>query len=116
MGDHEKQGLYDLGYLEELSGGSKEFVDGITETFLKNIPEQMEQMMDSYKANDLKAMGENAHRMKPSLDLFRIHLLHDTIRFIEAKGKNEMSDPQLETALKEVEETVRQVILSMSKK
>lgn len=116
MGDHEKKDLYDLGYLEELSGGSKEFVDGITETFLKNIPEQMEQMMNAYKAHDLKAMGENAHRMKPSLDLFRIRSLHDTIRFIEAKGKNEMSDPQLETALKEVEETVRQVILSMSKK
>ena len=55
-----------MGYLEELSGGSKEFVDGITETFLKNIPEQMEQMMDAYKANDLKSMGENAHRMKSS--------------------------------------------------
>lgn len=116
MGDHEKKDLYDLGYLEELSGGSKEFVDGITETFLKNIPEQMEQMMNAYKAHDLKSMGENAHRMKPSLDLFRIHSLHDTIRFIEAKGKNEMSDPQLETALQEVEETVCQVILSMSKK
>ena len=45
MGDHEKKDLYDLGYLEELSGGSKEFVDGITETFLKNIPEQMEQII-----------------------------------------------------------------------
>jgi hypothetical protein len=43
-------------------------------------------------------------------------LLHDTIRFIEAKGKNEMNDTQLETAIQEVEETVCQVIQLMSKK
>ena len=115
MSDQQSQYLYDLGYLEELSGGNQEFVDGLLETFLKNIPEQMEQMISAYRANDLKTMGESAHKMKPSLDLFRIHSLHDAIRFVEIKGKEGINDPQLGRTLDEVQETMRQVMQSMSK-
>ena len=116
MSDQAEHGLYDLGYIEELSGGNKQFVDIITETFLQKIPEQMEQLLVAFRANDLKAMGESAHKMKPTLDLFRIHSLHDTIRFIETRGKKEMSDPRLDSALREVEETVNSVVALMSKK
>lgn len=87
--------LYDLSQLNELAGGSEEFVNTMIETFLEHTPEQFESMNQAFKENDFKRMGDVAHKIKPSIDLFQIQGLGDLIRSVERQGKNNEPLPDL---------------------
>jgi hypothetical protein len=49
----------------------------------------------NFEQGDLKRMGEVAHKLKPSIDLFGIGSLQNTVRSIEQKGKAEHRDERL---------------------
>lgn len=100
--------IYNLKQLEELSGGSEEFIKSMVDTFIEHTPEQVEQLKEHYNNGDLASMGAVAHKIKPSLDLMGIGDLYDDIRKIELMGKNEENSSDLPSIIDKVYNTCNQ--------
>ncbi len=95
--------LYNLSQLEELAGGSQEFVESMVDTFLEHTPQQVIDLRAAFDANDMDSLGKLGHKIKPNIDLFGITSLHEAIRVIEHNGKHGVNDPVLEKSLNTVE-------------
>ncbi len=99
--------VYDLSQLEELAGGSEEFVHSMIETFLEHTPGQLEEMKTAHAQKDWKTMGGIAHKIKPNIDLFGIKSIYSEIREVENKGKNEQPDEALNGEIGKVDEVLK---------
>ena len=101
--------MYDLSQLEELAGGSMEFVMSMVDTFLEHTPGQVDELEEAYNNGDLVKVGGIAHKIKPNIDLFGIEPIRDTVRSIEAKGKAEQDDAALKGEIQMLKETLNHV-------
>ncbi len=66
---------YNLEKVREIAGGDDSFVTVIVETFLQEIPPDMEAMQTAIANDNHKMAYQFAHKMKPNLDMFGIDLL-----------------------------------------
>lgn len=66
---------YNLEKVKEIAGGDDSFVTVIVETFLQEIPPDMEAMQMAIANDNHKMAYQFAHKMKPNLDMFGIDLL-----------------------------------------
>lgn len=66
---------YSLNNVNELAGGDQSFVTVLVQTFLEEIPNDIESMQASVKAGDAGMAYQFAHKMKPSFQLFEIEVL-----------------------------------------
>ena len=66
---------YNLEKVKEIAGGDDSFVLVIVETFLQEIPPDMESMQTAIANDNHKMAYQFAHKMKPNLDMFGIDLL-----------------------------------------
>ncbi len=66
---------YDLTKVKEIAGGDDSFVTVIVETFLQEIPPDMDAMQLAIENDNHKMAYQFAHKMKPNLDMFGIDLL-----------------------------------------
>lgn len=104
---------YNLDSLKEMAQGNEDFIKNMINVFLEHTPPILDQMNDSFLMGDLKKVGELAHQIKPSIDLMGIESLHQEVRDIELKGKNENIDglseqvKQLTTVLRDVFSTMK---------
>ncbi len=98
--------IYDLSQLEELAGGSEEFVMMMVDTFLEHTPGQVAEIKESFEVGNLTQVGGLAHKIKPNIDLFGISELADVIRKIEAKGKAQTDDGALKGEIDYLSETM----------
>lgn len=108
--------IYNLRQLEELAGGSDDFVNSMIETFLEYTPGQLNEMLDAYKKGQFEVLGAIAHKIKPNIDLFEIHAIRDDIRLIEEKGKQNQNVPELKESLEKVEATLREVFKQLEQR
>ncbi len=69
--------MYNLQKVKEISGGDEDFVKVIVETFLQEIPPDMQSMKLAIKNDNHKMAYQFAHKMKPNLDMFGIDLLKE---------------------------------------
>lgn len=99
--------VYDLNQLEQLAGGSQEFVMSMVETFLEHTPGQLADMEQAFEGGDLQAMGGFAHKIKPNIDLFGITSIKEEIRAIENKGKVGQNDADLKAEVNKVSEVLK---------
>lgn len=107
--------LFDLNQLNELAAGNPEFVGVMVDTFLTHTPSQVEQLVLSFEQGDLKRMGEVAHKLKPSIDLFGIERLQTTVRSIEQKGKAEHKDEKLPLEVEQLNSVMGEVFSELKK-
>jgi HPt (histidine-containing phosphotransfer) domain-containing protein len=56
----------DLNYLNDLSLGSKDFMEDIINSFIKTTPGSIEKMKDSLSKQDWQQVGGIAHKLKTS--------------------------------------------------
>jgi HPt (histidine-containing phosphotransfer) domain-containing protein len=103
MGRH-----YSVDSLKEIAGGDTDFMAVVAQTFLEEIPPDL-QALEEAVGNDNKELAyQFAHKMKPNLEMFGMDILKD-ITTIEAwtktsKNKASVSENmnRVSTALKEV--------------
>ncbi|MGY3792916.1 Hpt domain-containing protein [uncultured Aquimarina sp.] len=100
---------YSLESVNELSGGDDEFITVLVQTFLEEIPPDLEGMGQAVKDNDPKTAYQFAHKMKPNLQLFGIDLLKE-IKQVEAWSKSGMEKSEIETILNHIVTTVNNAI------
>ena len=109
------QPMYDLSQLIAISNGNELFVKKMVGIFCDQTPVMLKVMLDAYHANDLKKMGEIAHKIKPSVDNLKIISVTQKIREIEKIGSGELEKVNLEDILYETETILTDVITSLKK-
>ncbi len=57
----------DLSYLNEISGGSAEFIVEMIDVFIDQTPQYFESLKTSIENKDWKGTGDAAHKIKPTL-------------------------------------------------
>jgi len=77
----------DLGYLTELSRGSKEFILQMISLFLEQTPVALASLDEAARSNNWVTVGRIAHKMKPSLAFMGIKNLKDLIVALEEEAK-----------------------------
>jgi HPt (histidine-containing phosphotransfer) domain-containing protein len=80
-----------LDYLNEISGGDKEFQQELISTFLSEMGEELNLLSNSAKTQDWKTLGNIAHKIKAPVGMFCIEDVKDKILFIEKSSKNMQS-------------------------
>lgn len=81
---------YNLESVEEMAGGDQDFVKVVVQTFLEEIPPDLEGMNQAIIDGNAAQAYQYAHKMKPNLQMFGLELMPQ-IRIIEdwsKSGKN----------------------------
>ncbi|PRX43121.1 Hpt domain-containing protein [Salegentibacter salegens] len=77
---------YDLSEVKEMAGGDEDFMKIVVQTFLEEIPPDVEAMNEAITNDNPDLAYQFAHKMKPNLQLFGLELM-DEIKVIEAWAK-----------------------------
>ncbi|MCB0737063.1 MAG: Hpt domain-containing protein [Bacteroidetes bacterium] len=78
----------DLSYLNEISGGDKEFIDEMINTFLEETPKDLAAIKEHSDSSNWTEVGKTAHKLKSSIKMFGLGNLKDEVLDIEMSGKN----------------------------
>jgi HPt (histidine-containing phosphotransfer) domain-containing protein len=77
---------YNLESVEEMAGGDQDFVKVVVQTFLEEIPPDLEGMNQAILEGNSAQAYQYAHKMKPNLQMFGLELMPQ-IRIIENWSK-----------------------------
>ena len=77
---------YNLDSVEEMAGGDQDFVKVVVQTFLEEIPPDLEGMNQAVTEENARQAYQYAHKMKPNLQMFGLELMPQ-IRIIEEWSK-----------------------------
>ena len=102
----EKQ--YKLDKIRELAGGDKAFIEAIIFAFLDEVPEAINQIKEGYSNADFKQVYQNAHKIKPTIEMFDLPVYDEVIK-IQDWGKFQQSDCDISLLIKEVEDHIKLV-------
>lgn len=104
--------LYNLEKVLELAEGDQSFVQLLVDTFLEEIPEDLEKMTHAVGDNDSKTAYQFAHKMKPNFLLFGIDVV-DKVRLLEGWKDGNISFDEAQPALVFVKETANIAITQL---
>ena len=88
---------YNLDGVEEMAGGDQDFVKVVVQTFLEEIPPDLEAMNDAVAADNPQQAYQYAHKMKPNLQMFGLELMPQ-IRTIEEWSKGGKNRAEVQEA------------------
>ncbi len=106
----EKDILYDLVLINELSRGNDDFVLSLINIFINTVPENAHQMLLAAEAKNWDKVSKQAHKLKSTIDTLNIKTIKQDIRSIEINAKHKVD---LSTVVKQINK-VHQVILQTS--
>lgn len=78
---------YNLDSVEEMAGGDQDFVKVVVQTFLEEIPPDLEGMNQAVTQENASQAYQYAHKMKPNLQMFGLELMPQ-IKIIEEWSKS----------------------------
>jgi len=98
---------YDLTEIKNISRGNEAFVQKMVKMFAEQMPKHIEELQMKYEEKDLDAVGEIAHRIKPTIDNMGINNSRKWIRDIERMAKAGEDNEVLPDLVARVEKEVR---------
>lgn len=105
--------MYNLINLEEISGGSNEFIEQMIVLFLEQAENTIKGMEKAIIVGDIAEIRNLAHQLKPSVDNIRVEALGKSIRKIEDLAENQPSSTELphyvSISMDQLRELVRQL-------
>jgi YesN/AraC family two-component response regulator len=107
--------LYDLKKLESIAQNNQSFILKMVSLFSRQAPADVREIETAFEKQDYPSVRSVAHRMKPSIDNMGIISLHGLIREIELFNEAESTIPKLEMNIRELSETIRQVVERLQK-
>ncbi|RZT00290.1 Hpt domain-containing protein [Aquimarina brevivitae] len=105
---------YNLEAVNELSGGDEEFIAVLVQTFLEEIPPDLDGMVKAVNEGDAATAYQYAHKMKPNLQLFNIDLLTE-IKRVESWSKSKKSKEEIQPTVNHIVTTVTKAIGDLKK-
>jgi len=103
---------YSLDSVKELSGGDNEFIVVLVQTFLEEIPPDLNNMVLAVNNDNPEEAYQYAHKMKPNLQLFDIDLLNE-IKEIESWSRSGKGKEEVLPVLSHIVTTVNKAIDSL---
>ncbi|MDH7444414.1 Hpt domain-containing protein [Aquimarina sp. 2201CG14-23] len=100
---------YSLDSVNELSGGDDEFIIVLVQTFLEEIPPDLDSMVEAVNNDNPQTAYQYAHKMKPNLQLFDIDLLKQ-IKQVESWSKTGKDKSEILPTLNHIVATVNGAI------
>jgi HPt (histidine-containing phosphotransfer) domain-containing protein len=100
----------DMSYLEEVAAGDEEFLLDLIRTFIRQVPEFLENMKKYLENKEFFLLAREAHTAKSSVLLFGLHELSAKLKefqLLAAKAENPETYPDY---IREFEENCQQVI------
>lgn len=105
---------YNLDSVKELAGEDKEFVQLLVETFLEEVPYDLEEMNQALHAQDPQATYQKAHKMKPNLLLFGLDLKPE-IDILESWAKKGTQQDRVDQAGAIITQAVKEVQVQLKR-
>lgn len=112
-GPDEGQGLYNLSRLQDLSKGNNEFTARMISRFLEMVPADLDGLDSAWKRSDLAAVGQIAHKLKPTLDIFQIDYLMPLVAKLESLRREPVPGKEVEDAYVHFSSELRRVVERM---
>lgn len=106
--------LYNLEKINEIADGDQSFITVMVDTFLEEIPADLEQMIIAVTNNNPKQAYQFAHKMKPSFMLFGIDVV-DKVKLLESWKEGEIDFEEAKPAVAFVSETAKLAIEQLQK-
>jgi len=82
-----------LGYIEEISGGDKDFKKELIQIFLKQVPEFIANMHQFLSEDEKSSLAKEAHTAKSSALIFSMEETGKTLKRIQLLAENNQIDP-----------------------
>lgn len=103
---------YRLDKVKELASGDEEFVVAIAAAFLEEVPEAVGQIEIGLQESDYKKVYQNAHKIKPTIQLFDIQVFEDVLK-VQDWGKFEQKDKNVFTEFTKIKKIVNAVSIEL---
>lgn len=88
---------YNLESVEEMAGGDQDFIKVVVQTFLEEIPPDLQGMNQAILEGNAAQAYQYAHKMKPNLQMFGLELMPQ-IRIIENWSKSGENEAEVREA------------------
>ena len=88
-------GEADLSYLEDLSGGNRDFMREIIDMFVVQTPGDLQQLETLIDQRDWQQAASQAHRIKPTLNYVGANALRDELQQLERNAREETDVNQI---------------------
>jgi HPt (histidine-containing phosphotransfer) domain-containing protein len=111
----EKKKLFNLEKVEEMAQGSEGFIQQMKQVFIQSTNSALIDIRENIDEKNAKKISELAHKIKPSIDLFNIYSLKDTVRELERLGKEDKPIPELTPLVDKMEKTLKSVFEELKK-
>lgn len=92
---------YNLDSVEEMAGGDQDFVKVVVQTFIEEIPPDLDAMNQAVAENNPGQAYQYAHKMKPNLQMFGLDLMPQ-IKIIEEWSKSGMEKKEVDEAAQKI--------------
>ena len=94
--------------LAEVAGGDEDFMTVVAQTFLEEIPPDLQVLEDAVENNNKELAYQFAHKMKPNFEMFGLGLEKD-ITQIESWTRSSKSTNAVSDQMERVVSTVKTV-------
>jgi HPt (histidine-containing phosphotransfer) domain-containing protein len=106
----EEEKLYDISGLQEFVEDDEEQIVFLVSIFLEDVPQMLNDLNRAHRSGDLDNVKFFSHKLKSSIDLFKITALHAEIRSIEQFAKAGTNLEQLEPLIEKTNKVMNKVM------
>ena len=99
---------YSIENLREIAQNDMDFMTVVAQTFLDEIPPDLNAMLEAIQNNNKELAYQFAHKMKPNLEMFGVNVLKD-ISAIESWSKTSKSQSTVAEQVENVSTTLTTV-------
>ncbi|MFO8128403.1 MAG: Hpt domain-containing protein [Bacteroidales bacterium] len=107
------ENLYDLSTVKEFVGDNPEQIRGLVMIFVEDVPEMLEKLNTGKENGDWDEVKFFAHKLKSSIDLFRISPIQQVIRDIEMIARERKELERIPPLLERVNITLDQALIAL---
>lgn len=103
MDANSNENLVDFSYVMELGGGKPGFLKQVLTIFMENTPPGIKNLEDLIRnTSKWDAISKQAHALKSSVDIIKIHGMRDKLYQIELLAKAKKDKPVIKNILDEI--------------
>lgn len=106
---------YDLKNLIEMSNNNREFMRKMINLFIETVPVSVAEIKEDYLNQNWENIGNNAHKIKPSISIFNITESKKYIAEIEHNANNVKDVAVMENLILKLENDITGVITDLKK-
>ena len=106
----------DLSYLDEVSGGNKEFIVEMIDMFVAQTPAQVSQLVQAIENGDYKSIASLAHKIKPTLAFVGVEEIRLAFAEAESSAREQRDLEKIKTSFDNVEQVFEIVVRKLQEK